>query len=106
MHYCMGKFVSLNFMDSKSCPKCGECEMKMKKGCCDEKEIVIKTEKQYNTIQSFLNLYKSATYLTPFSSQDVLAGSITHITISHLPSDALRRTCKLPLFIRNNIFRI
>ena len=107
VHYCMGKAISVSFREwngeSHKCPNCG---MHQKKGCCDEKETLIKIEKEYNTVQPSFDVSTSVYYITLTSFIGVGASTATHTnSLLRDPSESLRSPT-LPIFIRNSVFRI
>ena len=53
MHFCMGKFVAIYLVNtSTEKESCKDCGMEKKKGCCENKHHIIKTDKQYNVNNS------------------------------------------------------
>jgi len=49
LHYCMGQFAGLYLGAASHAEGCTKCGMKTtKKGCCDDKAIVLQTAKSYH----------------------------------------------------------
>lgn len=46
-HYCMGEVA---FANKKEKDKCGKCGMKNKKGCCENRVVVLKAQTEHQVI--------------------------------------------------------
>jgi hypothetical protein len=47
VHYCMGKLVSWSFGYTSGEEKCPNCGMHQRKGCCEEKDTILKISEKY-----------------------------------------------------------
>ena len=46
-HYCMGKIISWSFTHTSDADKCPNCGMHQKKGCCEDKQTILKVSEKY-----------------------------------------------------------
>src|SRR5438874_13413221 len=69
LHYCMGKLIGWNF-DYTSKNDCRNCGMKTKpdKGCCDNKQINPKTDKEQQAAYNTVSLNSDLAAILPVSS--------------------------------------
>ena len=106
-HYCMGKIISVNLgdVDDKS-HKCTNCGMEERKGCCDEKQTIIKIEKEHNAVQSSFYFSTYVSYVALPAFIEVNTSDVTNINSSLLDASGFSRSQTLPIFIRNSVFRI
>ena len=106
MHYCMGEFQSLRLWHGKHVePKCPVCGMTNKKGCCEDRHVVIKVEKKHEApvVPDFLR--KADPQCQHFSVVYQLAGTdrVQQLISSHPPPD---NSSGIALFIRYCVYRI
>jgi hypothetical protein len=89
LHYCMGKFIGWDF-DYASKNGCSECGMQTKpdKGCCDNKQIQVKVDKDQQVVYKSISFgsVHFAIVLHSTIADDVLvnANTILHPSI-HAP---------------------
>jgi len=106
LHYCMGKLIGWDF-DYSSKNDCRNCGMKTKpdKGCCDNKQISSKIDKEQQAAYNTLSLNTDLVAVLPVHSitNDALVESLTIANPSiHGPP----LTTPAPLYLFNCNFRI
>lgn len=106
-HYCMGKLKECSVWQPQAKKKsCATCGMHKRKGCCEDRQQQVQTEKQYNLPQTgfaffkLLTLSKPAPYFIPAA----LLSSTKIVTLSKGAAPPGRSL--LPLFIKNCVYRI
>ena len=118
LHYCMNKLVAWGFeigqTNNKSCPYCGMVKttsdkhcFKQSKGCCKDEQKHIKIEKDQKAAAFQYNLSKQIDGLISYSS--TIEGSSPYIispVLQYPTTHAPPSFEKVPVFIRNCIFRI
>ena len=89
LHYCMGRLIDLDFdyASKKDCSNCG-MPVKDKKGCCNNKQIQVKVDKDQEATYNNISLAKGLVSIVPSYAtiDDVILNSktITHPSI-HAP---------------------
>jgi hypothetical protein len=107
MHYCMGKLMNWD-LKQKQDAKCGSCGMEKMghKGCCKDKQTVLKIEKDQKVSESgfqFLKYNQDAiTNAYPALPVIHLSSIITGNPIAHAPP----LVGSVPIFILHCNFRI
>jgi hypothetical protein len=104
-HFCGGKLVSVNF-SSFGGDHCGRCSTKkMKKGCCNDRNEVVKVKCEHEIVGQ-LSVSKDAFKVLPFHTLQC------KFEVSY-PSASYLLNCNLPppkpnisLLVLNSIFRI
>jgi hypothetical protein len=105
LHYCMGRFVGINFHSSQN-EKCARCGMTEKKGgCCNDEVKFFKLADNFKNNNSTLSSieYKAILPTTQLEIPLVAPYLISFSTI-HLPLNP--EQYGPPLFVRNRVFRI
>ena len=117
MHYCMNKLVSWGFGPKKSNKKtCSFCGMKMKvngdhsveqtNGCCKDEQKFIKIEKDQKASVIGYNLLKHFNDQISCSAEGTSVYNIISPVLEYPTSHAPPLNEKVPVFIRNCVFRI
>jgi len=107
LHYCMGKLMSWD-LSRKQEAKCGICGMGKKghRGCCKDEQKVLQIEKDQKASKfsfQFLNISSSTVSVTYAGLPFVYPSAIV---VENPTANAPPRPGKVPLFIRNRVFRI
>jgi len=50
VHYCMGKMQSWSLGFAKDKNRCDDCGMHQKKGCCEDKQTILKTSENHKPV--------------------------------------------------------
>ena len=106
LHYCMGKLIGLDFAyaSKNDCSNCG-MPLKDKKGCCNNKQLQAKVDKDqqaaYNNI-SFANDHFAI--IAHYTVAD--AAKINSTTITHHSTHAPPLIQNSPTYLLNCNFRI
>jgi hypothetical protein len=102
----MGKLQSMDLWQSAATKKaCSKCGMTNKKGCCEEKQQVVKLEKKYNIPVAGFSVNKITTHTASYYAVDQLlvkSGKLVNYSSSNSPPDK----GDFPLFIRNRVLLI
>ncbi|MDQ6904691.1 MAG: hypothetical protein M3139_16985 [Bacteroidota bacterium] len=90
MHFCMGKFVAIHLVNANTEKEfCKDCGMEKKKGCCENKHHIIKTDKQYDVNNSPVNITAPINILATFfisnSNTKVFTTSYITFPLSNSP---------------------
>ena len=107
-HYCMGEIANSSIWGNTE-KKCGKCGMDKKEskdnGCCkDESQwIKIKDDQKANTAQVEISKLQLEAISFVIFNSDLLASQGHR---PHAESKALLRSCKLPTYLLNCVFRI
>ena len=83
LHYCMGRFIGMDFKltSEKDCSNCG-MPVKDKKGCCNNKQIQVKVDKDQQATQNNISLTKDQ--ITIVSTHTVIGEVLLNFqTIEH-----------------------
>jgi hypothetical protein len=115
LHYCMGKLVSWGLIDkdSKNCLTCGMSKkssqtgyLTAKMGCCEDKQLQVKTEKDQKLVQSESQDLKFLPEGTSGNFQTSLDFYVFSITMGYPNANAPPQIGKVPVFLLNRNFRI
>jgi hypothetical protein len=102
----MGKFTSLGLLDATDHGKCSKCKMQKKKGCCGEKKLVAKVNKDQSSQQLLVNSLKAPVAVVHNYYPDYSLGYVVQRTILHHNINAPPCWQQTPLYIANSVFRI
>ena len=102
MHFCMGKFVAIHLVNtSTETESCKGCGMEKKKGCCENKHHIIKTDKQYDVNNSPVIITSPINILVAFfisnSNTKVFTTSYITFPLSNSPPNVTN----VPAYIIN-----
>ncbi len=105
MHYCGGKFVSVSFSNDEGKCCCGNT--KMKKGCCENKEISLKMDESHQKANEVFFNVADAFQMQPVFTEPAFdffkpLTSVLGSYESHRPPDV----SKQPIYLKNRVFRI
>ncbi len=106
LHYCMGKLIGWDF-DRASKNDCRNCGMptKDKKGCCENKQLQVKVDKEQQVAYNNISLSNDHVAIVPAYTiaQDILQNAtiIAHPSIHGPP--LINHS---PVYLRNCNFRI
>jgi len=102
VHYCMGKFYSVDFVKKDDCSKCG---MKANDGCCKDEFKVLKVSDNHKLISNDINLSPSIAALNTNNNLDEQV-FFTDNTLSLTHNNSPPNSSGTPLFILNCVFRL
>ena len=106
LHYCMGKLTSWGLLHSKDKDDCSVCGMTKKKGCCEDKHQTLKIDQQYNFTSASISIPKIANLVSShYMVEPSFTIRSTEIIFSSSSNSPPGKT-KIPLFIRNSVYRI
>jgi hypothetical protein len=106
LHYCMGKLIGWDFDYSakNDCSKCG-MQTKPDKGCCDNKQIQSKVDKDQQAVYNSISLTND--HLAIAAHYTILDDVIIHSkTITHYSIHAPPLIRSNPICILNCTFRV
>jgi hypothetical protein len=106
-HYCMNRLVgwSLTQQQDDMCSKCGMDKSDKKKGCCNDETIKVKISDDQQSIFTSVH-FESPVYPVVYDHtvyESLLPVSSLH---QHLYDHGPPGNLKVPVFLRNNVFRI
>jgi hypothetical protein len=107
LHYCMDKLIGWSLKHSKGnrCSTCGMSKKQKGKGCCKDEYKQLKLQNDQKTAVSYQSIQLSSVailtnfFITPSANLPSLA---EENPLSHAPPGSK----SIPLYIRNNVFRI
>lgn len=107
MHYCMGELTELSISHSRDdvCSNCGMKESESN-GCCKDEQQFLKIDKEQKTSTTSYQLPQFASDALIHNSFELSSAYVPSLMEEHPLVKAPPRSQKLPLFIRNCIFRI
>ena len=108
LHYCMGKLVEMNLWhdQKKQCGKCGMDKAQPDNGCCGDEYKQVKVENDHYSSYVVFQGMQSAALALPVSFIDIPAISVASITEESPTGNAPPRSCSIPIYKRNCVFRI
>ncbi|MBN8674594.1 MAG: hypothetical protein J0L56_10695 [Chitinophagales bacterium] len=106
-HYCMNRLVgwSLSQQEDDMCSKCGMDKKDKKKGCCNDETIKVKISEDQQSGFTSIHFESPVPPLVHdhFVNESLLPFSSLH---QHIYGHGPPGDPKVPLFLRNNVFRI
>ena len=108
MHYCMGKMVDKSFWknDDKQCGKCGmEKSGDGDNGCCKDEHQQFKIDNEHKIAESSFSVLTVDASSTLYFEKPYIF-HFTSVTEKHPVSNAPPGKGNIPIYIRNNVFRI
>lgn len=106
MHFCMGELISWKLNTTEKDGQCSKCNMKCKKGCCEDKYQVVKIDKDQKLAKASFEFSKSTLQIEPTQYQKWQASIIPFTVIDYPKANAPPDKSEVPLFIRNGAFLI
>ena len=109
MHYCMGKMVDKSFWhnDDKQCGKCGmEKSGDDDNGCCKDEHKQFKIDNEHKITTSSFPVLQLDDALSALYFEKPLNFHLATVTEKHPVSNAPPGKGSIPIYIRNNVFRI
>lgn len=116
-HYCMDKLVAWGVGQEKqvldACPYCGmpktghtgHCNYQAK-GCCHDEHQQVKNEKDQNLARGSIKLVKPSSPIISYAQAFFSFALVQTPAVAYPVIRAPLQTSKVPLFIRNCVFRI
>lgn len=106
IHYCMGKPQSMDLGHPLSKKEvCHKCGMTNKKGCCEEKQQVVKLEKKYTIPVTGVSATKITSLPTRYCAIEPSGIQLNDI-VNYFSSNSPPGRGGIPIFIRNCVFLI
>jgi len=105
----MGKLVNKSFWhnDDKQCSKCGMDKSGDKdNGCCKDEQKQFKIDNEHKIIESSVSFLHPDLALLPKHFEKPQTFNFTSITEEHPATNAPPGPGSIPIYIRNNVFRI
>ena len=101
VHYCMGKFSSVELFHHD---KCGKCGMQTAKGCCKDEVKIVKLSDTHKVVSNDVNIFSPSIIInTCYQDHEMyVAGNDLSISLQNNSPPA----SPVPLCIRNCVFRI
>ena len=106
MHFCMGELISWTVNTKEKDDKCSKCNMKCKKGCCEEKSKIVKIDKDQKLAIASFEFCKSSFQIEPTLFQQWQTSIISFSIVDFPKANAPPDKGKVPLFVRNSAFLI
>lgn len=106
LRYCMGELISWKLNTKEKDDKCSKCDMKCKKGCCEDKTQVVKIDNDQKIAKVSFDFKKFNTPVGPPIYQKWKASILSFTVIDFLKATAPPCKSKVPLFVRNGAFLI
>lgn len=109
LHYCMGKFVSMGLLQSKT-DKCGKCAMEKtdgkNNGCCKDDYKQLKIEKDQKVTEFAVQTMLTVAVETPVSFFEPALNNFSSLTEKNPYGHAPPQSAAVAVYIRNCVFRI
>jgi len=106
LHYCMGKLIGLE-LDYSAKSGCSNCGMstKAQEGCCDNKQIQVKVDKEQQVTYNNISLFNHQIAIAP--EYPIIDGFLHSSTIIAHPSiHGPPLITHIPVYLFNCTFRI
>jgi hypothetical protein len=105
LHFCCGKLDDISFSSQKEKGCTKDEDSFSKKRCCDDKHLEFKLKSDQEPSTKWIQTYKQLT-APIFTTASYIFWQPQHQPVNELATGPPLGASRLPLFIRNRVFRI